>query len=355
MRLWETLAALPLIVEGYHLEPAEAHVSSGFLRRTTTIVLVGRGHEGRGEDVDYDGDDQIALQHAGPVQPLVGAWTLGDFCARVEELDLWPEPPRAPAAVPYRIWAYESAALDLALHQAGINLQETIAREPRPVSFVCSRRLEDWGPDAPPPDVRRVTALLERYPGLRLKLDPTPAWDDEVIATLAATGAVDTVDLKGFYEDSRAAGPPDPEFYTRIAEAFPDAWLEDPWLTPQTDATLRAHRPRITWDANMHSVADLDALPFAPRMVNVKPSRFGPLRELFHMYETCEARGIAMYGGGQFELGVGRGHIQLLASLFHPDGPNDVAPIGYNDPEPSDGLPSSPLPVGAHPTGMRWG
>jgi hypothetical protein len=62
-----------------------------------------------------------------------------------------------------------------------------------------------------------------------------------------------------------------------------------------------------------------------------------------------------MYGGGQFELGVGRGHIQYLASIFHPDTPNDVAPGGYNDVEPVDGLPASPLPVQAHETGFRWG
>ena len=40
---------------------------------------------------------------------------------------------------------------------------------------------------------------------------------------------------------------------------------------------------------------------------------------------------------GQFELGVGRGQIEYLASLFHSDSPNDVAPTGYNldplDPE----------------------
>jgi hypothetical protein len=62
-----------------------------------------------------------------------------------------------------------------------------------------------------------------------------------------------------------------------------------------------------------------------------------------------------MYGGGQFELGVGRGHIQYLASIFHPDTPNDVAPGGYNDPEAVAGLPSSPLSVEARETGFRWG
>ena len=58
----------------------------------------------------------------------------------------------------------------------------------------------------------------------------------------------------------------------------------------------------------------------------------------------CEANGIRMYGGGQFELGVGRRHIQVLASLFYPDGPNDVAPSEYNTGAPRPGLPGSPLP-----------
>jgi hypothetical protein len=51
---------------------------------------------------------------------------------------------------------------------------------------------------------------------------------------------------------------------------------------------------------------------------------------------------------------VGRGQIQYLASLFHPDTPNDVAPSGYNDPSVPDGLPSSPLAPAAAPTGFRW-
>ncbi len=81
-------------------------------------------------------------------------------------------------------------------------------------------------------------------------------------------------------------------------------------------------------------------------MVNIKPSRLGGLRPLLDAYEYCEERGIGMYGGGQFELGCGRGQIQYLASIFHPDTPNDVAPSGYNENDPSPDLPSSPLPVG---------
>jgi hypothetical protein len=61
-----------------------------------------------------------------------------------------------------------------------------------------------------------------------------------------------------------------------------------------------------------------------------------------------------MYGGGQFELDVGREHLHALASLFYPDAPNDVAPKEYNKPEPNDGLPPSPLEPSSQPRGIEW-
>ena len=82
---------------------------------------------------------------------------------------------------------------------------------------------------------------------------------------------------------------------------------------------LEPHRDRVTWDAIIHSVEDIEALLWPPRTVNVKPSRFGSVERLFAAYDYCEARGIGAYGGGQWELGPGRGHIQLLAALNHPD------------------------------------
>jgi hypothetical protein len=141
--------------------------------------------------------------------------------------------------------------------------------------------------------------------------------------------------------------------YGRVAEAFPDAWIEDPALTDETDAVLANDRDRFSWDAPIHSVADIQALAYPPRMVNIKPSRLGPIRNLLEAYEYCAERGIGNYGGGQFELGVGRGQIQYLASLFHADAPNDVAPTGFNEPEPAPGLPSSPLDLQPSATGFR--
>ena len=53
---------------------------------------------------------------------------------------------------------------------------------------------------------------------------------------------------------------------------------------------------------------------------------------MLDFYAYCDEHEIVLYGGGMFELGPGRGQIQYLASLFHPEGPNDVAPRAYNDP-----------------------
>jgi O-succinylbenzoate synthase len=193
-----------------------------------------------------------------------------------------------------------------------------------------------------------VRRWIELYPGVHFKLDPDREWTDELVAQLSGDGVVDTVDFKGIYRGDFGS-PPDPDVYARIAAAFPEAWIEDPALTRETSRVLEAHRGRITWDAAIHEWSDVEALPFRPRCLNSKPSRFGSVKRLFDFYDACEREGIALYGGGQFELGPGRAQIQLLASLFHPDAPNDVAPAGYNASEAVAGLPISPLELTSQP------
>jgi L-alanine-DL-glutamate epimerase-like enolase superfamily enzyme len=343
---WERLAALTVEVERIELERLEQQVSSGFKRVTTLIHMHGRGEEGVGEDVTY-----VAELHDGQAPPreLEGTRSLGELCDAVGSLDLFPVAPEHDVYRSYRRWGWESAALDLALRQAGTSFAEALEREPRPVTFVMSSRLGD------PPTADIARRWLELYPTLRFKLDPTPTWDDGLIADLAGTGAVDTLDLKGAYRGTAVDNPPDAELYRRVAEGFPGAWIEDPGLAPDTDAALEPHRDRVTWDAVIHSVEDVEALPFAPRALNSKPSRFGSIRELFRFYDHCAELGISLYGGGQFELGPGRGHIQYLAALLHADTPNDVAPGGYNSPEPRPGLLPSPLDPAPAPTGFGWG
>lgn len=349
MSSWSKLADLPLKVDGYALDGLLAKVSSDFERKSTVVALHGAGQVGLGEDVAYDAVDQEALQDAGPVAPLAGDWTLASFCEHVDTLDLFPTPPQREVSRLYRRWTFHSAGLDLALRQSDLSLHAALEREPQPVRFVVSVRLGEPASTAPLRD------RLDRYPTLRFKLDPTTSWTDELIAELVATHAVDSVDLKGLYVGSVVDNPPDPDLYRRVAEAFPDAWIEDPALTPETDAVLAPHRDRITWDEPIHAIADIVARPFPPRMVNIKPSRLGGLRRVLDAYDYCAQRGIGNYGGGQFELGPGRGHIQYLASLFHPDTPNDIAPTGYNLPVAPDGLPASPLDPSPAPVGFSWG
>jgi L-alanine-DL-glutamate epimerase-like enolase superfamily enzyme len=349
LNTWERVAGLPLEIERYWLEPLQALVSSEFERKSTVIHMLGAGHEGLGEDVTYDAVDHDILRAAGPNLPLQGSWTLGEFSERLAAHDLFPQAPQREVSRRYRIWAFEAAALDLALRQADTTLHELLARKPEPVRFVVSLRLGE------PPSMEPLKRRLDAYPGLRFKLDPTSSWTERLIGELVATGAVESVDFKGYYSGSIVDQAPDPELYRRVAEAFPHAWIEDPALTPETDAALAAHRERFSWDAQIHCVADIEALKYSPRMVNIKPSRLGGLRNLLDAFDYCAERAIGNYGGGQFELGVGRGQIQYLASLFHADAPNDVAPSGYNLPTPPAGLPRSPLAPTPSAIGFRWG
>ena len=347
MSTYERVSGLPLLVESYELERLERPVSSGFTRVSTVIRLHGAGHEGIGEDVTYEAGDHDRFQADGLAYPLAGEWTLGSFSQHVGGLDLFPDAPAQEVYRNYRRWGVESAALDLALRQAGLGAAEALGRTARPVRFVVSLRLDEQ-PSAEP--VRRRVAL---YPWIQFKLDATTGWDDAFVSELAALDVVETVDFKGAYHGTPVDQPPDPALYARVADGLPGALLEDPALTPETDAVLAPHRDRVTWDAIIHSVEEIEALPFPPRVLNIKPSRFGSLGALLDAYDYLEGHGIAAYGGGQFELGPGRGQIQALASLFHPDGPNDVAPVGYNEPDPAPGLPSSPLEPGLSATGFR--
>lgn len=351
MTTYDRLAELPLRIKGYDLEGLSR--TQGDRERLTTVIKLRDGdYEGCGEDVTYDADSQRNFQQFGQGFDLAGDWTIDSFSRYLDTVDLFPRA-AAPVSVyrNYRRWGFESAALDLALRQAGQSLAQVLELEPAPIRFVASPRLGS------PPDLAVITKRLDAYPGLEFKLDALSDWDDELLDFLAHRDCVAVVDFKGAYKrtlaptDSQDAfkGTPadvetDPELYRRVAAALPDPYLEDPDLTSdKANAVLEPYQQRISWDAPIHSVTDILKLPFQPQVLNIKPSRFGSLAALMDTYDFCADQEIITYGGGQSELGVGRDQIQYLASLFHPDGPNDIAPIGYDLPEFPLRLPHSPL------------
>jgi hypothetical protein len=321
MSLWEAVADLKLRVDGYRLERRESATPSGWTRVTTTVVLDGTGETGLGEDVTYD-----AAAHDGVPDELMlaGTWSLGDFSHRLDDF--------AELAEGYRRWAFEGAALDLALRQNELGLGEAFGRAERPVRFVVSTRA---APDR----------WLELAPQLEFKLDAETDWNRELLRHLRNLDRVRVVDLKAYYRGTSVDLAPDPELYRAVVEELPDVIIEDAWLEDGCREALAGAEDRLSFDAPIHSLADLDGLPLEPRWLNIKPSRFGTARGLLETIEACADRGISMYGGGQYELGPGRPQIQRLASVFYADGPNDVAPSEYNEGEPREGLPQSPLPA----------
>jgi len=334
MSYYDRIADLPVTVDGVDYERRERETPA-FARATTVVSLSGDGEVGRGEDVTYDADE-----HPIPDRfDLAGEHTVDSFSGALAERDLFPDgDPDHGVFRNYRRWAFESAALDLALRQADTHLGAALDRAYDPVRFVVSPSLGD------PPSAGALDRFRERDPDAAFKLDVGDDWTGELLAALADAN-VRTVDFKAHYEDSEVAGSVDPDRYRRVAEAFPDAVLEDPAWTDATSAALADARDRVSWDYPITDLASVRELPFEPEWLNVKPSRFGSIESLLAVVEHCEERDVRMYGGGQFELGAGRRQIQLLASLFYPDAPNDVAPGGYNDPEPSPDLPTSPLAV----------
>jgi L-alanine-DL-glutamate epimerase-like enolase superfamily enzyme len=334
MALWDRLRDLELVVDEFRTERRSVDVSSQFTRVTTTVVFGGGGHEGWGEDVTYTAEDHDWFPEPG----LPGATTLGAFAAGLDGLALFRGEARMAAAADYRRWALESAALDLALRQNGLGLGEALDREHRPVRFVVSTRDDAF-------------AWLAVAPEVELKLDPDNEWERSFMERLAATGRVRVLDLKAYYTGTPVDVVPDPELYGNVVELFPDVVIEDALLAGECGEVLRGQEKRLSFDAPIHSVADVQALAVEPGWLNIKPSRFGTVARLLECIEHCEANAIRMYGGGQFELGVGRRQIQALASVFYPDGPNDVAPSEYNAGGPRAGLQQSPLPA---PSGLGF-
>jgi hypothetical protein len=326
MGAWDRLHGLELNVEDVATERKSVDVSTQFTRVTTTVVLGGAGAEGRGEDVTYTAEDHDWF----PELAAPGTITLGELSAQLDELRLFEAEPKMTASADYRRWAFESAALDLALRQNGVSLGEAVGREYGAVRFVVSTRADAF-------------AWLQHDPGLELKLDPENDWDRPFMERLAATGRVRVLDFKAYYTGTPVDVVPDPVLYRTAVELFPDVVLEDASLDGDCGAALQGQEDRLSFDAPIHSVADVSALPVRPGWLNIKPSRYGSIERLLECIEHCAAHGIQMYGGGQFELGVGRRHIQVLASLFYPGGPNDVAPREYNLGDPRSGLPQSPL------------
>ena len=186
-----------------------------------------------------------------PTSP--GDWTLDDLSERLELARPRGLPP---------LGVRERRARPRAAAGAARRSAKRSAASTGPVRFVVSTR----------EDIERFLAV---QPTLEFKVDPTSEWSRELIDELAATGRIRVTDLKGYYRGTAVDQPADPRLYRDVVEGFPDAVIEDAAFTDETRPILEAAADRLSFDAPIHSVEDVQALEVEPRWLNIKPSRFG--------------------------------------------------------------------------------
>ena len=120
MSLYDSVRDLPLVIDGYALDGLEQQVSSGFLRKTTVIRLARRRRGGgrRGRHLRRGRARPRSRRAARSSRsPATGRSTRSR--EHLATLPLFDHEPEQHAYLDYRRWAFESAALDLALRQAG--------------------------------------------------------------------------------------------------------------------------------------------------------------------------------------------------------------------------------------------
>lgn len=343
--IYDVLQGLPVTIGDVTFEGKRIETDRRAFERTI-IQIHGEGNTGFGEDTSPSIEAHERLRTEGLPLPT-GDHTLSTFAIALDtELQLADQTAHR-ENLNHLQWAIESAVLDLALKQSGQTLASVLDRTYEPVTFVASPSLGD------PPSLRPVHRLLEAAPDLEFKIDVPDTPSDSLLSKLTATNAIRVLDLKGQYGPEIGA-PADPELYQQLFETFPDAIIEDPTITDETQGVLKAHPERISWDAPITSVESVQELPWKPTVINVKPCRFGTLKSLCRFLEYALKQDIELYGGGMFELDAGRAHIQALASLFYPHRHNDLAPPAYHWFEPGKSLPLNPLDPPGNSSGIGW-
>ena len=338
--LYDAVKDLPLAIEGYDLDVARARrARADFTRKTTTITTRrGAARRGSARTSPTKRPSTTPSSSAARSSRSPATWTLDSFSAAPREhaaVRARARAPRVPRLPPLGL--RERRARPRAA-PGGQSLGEAVGRELRPLTFVVSMR------SASRRRLDRLRGWLELYPSLRFKLDATSDWTDELVAELAALGCVDSIDFKGHYRGTvvdqgarsgalpaRRRGP------SRRLARGPGA------RRTSTMPILEPRREQVTWDAIIHSVEDIEALPWPPRdrereavALRLGASSSSPPTT------TARSAGSARTAAGSSSSASGRGHIQLPRGAL-PSGHAErrrAAAASTSDPRP--GLPDEP-------------
>ena len=153
---------------------------------------------------------------------------------------------------------------------------------------------------APGWDVEVVRAVRDRHPEIPLQVDANSAYTLEDIETLQA------LDQFGLLLIEQPLSHDDIVDHARLQEKL---------STP------------ICLDESIHTVDDArKALDLGScRVINIKVSRVGGLREARRIHDHCQSRGVPVWCGGMHEFGIGRAANVAIASLPGFTLPGDVS------------------------------
>ncbi|MCW2972300.1 MAG: hypothetical protein JWN72_573 [Thermoleophilia bacterium] len=360
-QLRAALHELPVTIE--RVSTSQLRLPGAFERVSTLLHLHGGGAVGTGENITYSAETQAALPAWYAGFQLAGTFTFGELSAHLDGIEVGPgKDPLFDDKPGFHRWAVESAALDLALRQAGTDLATLAGVGWAPVEVALSMGIGD------PASTATLEGWLARDAGVTFKLDTNDEWTPDVVAALAQlpSSSITTVDFKDLYVGTwREIPPVDPARYALVARELPGALIEDAKLTDEVRAALSEVDAlgRLSWD---YPITTPDTVPgldgstasfsdLRPGAVNIKPSRSGAIDVLLATIDACDDAGIPCYSGGQFELGVGRTQVQSIASLCFPDGPNDCAPVMFHGatPERLEAVTGPVTPPAGH-VGFGW-
>jgi O-succinylbenzoate synthase len=153
---------------------------------------------------------------------------------------------------------------------------------------------------APGRDVEVVRRVRERYPALALQVDANSAYTLDDVRTLRA------LDEFGLLLIEQPLAHDDIIDHARLQAALKTPICLDESIHSADDA---------------RKALDLDAC----RVINIKVSRLGGLREAKRVHDLCLARGVPVWCGGMHEFGIGRAANVAIAALPGFTLPGDVS------------------------------
>ena len=177
-------------------------------------------------------------------------------------------------------------------------------------------------------EVETLFGLIDQYLAegyRRIKLKIAPGWDVDVVRRVRERHPDIPLQV-----DANSAYTLDDTERLKQLDAFDLLLIEQPLAHDDIidHARLQAAlRTPVCLDESIHSADDArKALDLgACRVINIKVSRVGGLREAKRVHDVCAARGVPVWCGGMHEFGIGRAANLAISSLPGFTLPGDIS------------------------------